>query len=154
MVPFTKRIWYHIPHQSGTIFSFKMVPFSIAIWYHFLQRFRPYWKSKQLKPLFKISFFLFQNEYPFFFRSFSPFLRANGWKKWGGSIVSVMHKPHSVAIRITILLLYLTFLNLLRCGNNDGVVKLFNDFSKRSDMRTKEVGDVVVVKGCLIDNIL
>ena len=141
-----------------------MVPYSPSKWYHFLSQYGTIFESVIVSlenqdydyACFKTTLFHLQNEYLFFFRSFSPFLRANGWKKWGGcgNIVSVMHKPHSVAIRITILLLYLTFLNLLRCGNNDGIVKLFNDFSKRSDMRTKEVGDVVVVKGCLIDNIL
>ena len=146
MVPYSPSKWYHILLRYGTIFYHNMVPFSKALSLVLkikttimLFQNNPFSSSKWVSLPFQVIFFLFKGE---------------GWKKWGGSIVSVMHKPHSVAIRITILLLYLTFLNLLRCGNNDGIVKLFNDFSKRSDMRTKEVGDVVVVKGCLIDNIL
>ena len=75
MVSFTIWIWYHFPRQYGTIFSFKMVPFSIAIWYHILLGFRPYWKSRLLICLFKISLFQSQKGYG----CFTPVVRGRFW---------------------------------------------------------------------------
>ena len=66
MVPYFNRKWYHFSYQYGTIFSFNMVPFSPAIWYHILLGFSPYWKTVRLRPVFKISLFLFQKGFSYF----------------------------------------------------------------------------------------